>query len=216
MDTQVIRAGLWKRFAISTALATFAVAPLAHGGDEEGFRLRLHSGTFTNGGTLPVSMIDNIAPNGVNLCTVDGTPGGNESPELSWEHAPRETRSFVVVAFDTTASFTHWGMYNISAKAGGLPANAGVPGSSYGQQVLNDFFDVPAYEGPCPPVGVAPVSHQYVFTVYALATRLTLPNLANFPDNAETLYQALLTAGSRGEVLASASIAGFFSATPAN
>jgi Raf kinase inhibitor-like YbhB/YbcL family protein len=162
-------------------------------------------------------MVDNILNNsGVNVCTADGSVGGNESPELSWERAPAKTRTFVVVAYDTTASFTHWGMYNISGKRTGLPANAGTPNSPFGQQVLNDFFDVPAYEGPCPPPGVAPDAHQYVFTVYALKTQLQLPSLANFPDNASTLYQALLAASRRGEVLASASIAGFFSSTPAD
>jgi hypothetical protein len=217
MDMQVNRDRPWIGFALTAAVLTVALATLARADDDsDRFRLRLKSSTFSDGDTLPLSMVDNIVQNGVNLCTADGSAGGNESPELSWERAPPRTRTFVVIAFDTTASFTHWGMYNISGKTTGLPANAGVPNSAFGQQVLNDFFDVPGYEGPCPPAGVAPVAHQYVFTVYALSTRLTLPNLANFPDNAETLYQAVIAAGARGEVLASASIAGSFSSTPAN
>jgi Raf kinase inhibitor-like YbhB/YbcL family protein len=216
MDTRVNGGHPGARFALAAALVAAALAPLARADEDEGFRLRVNSSTFRDGGTLPLSMVDNIVQNGVNVCTADGSAAGNESPELSWEHAPPRTRSFVVVAFDTTASFTHWGMYNISGRTTGLPANAGVPNSTFGQQVLNDFFDVPAYEGPCPPAGVAPAAHQYVFTVYALSTRLKLPNLANFPDNAATLYQALIAAGGRGEVLASASIAGLFSATAAN
>jgi hypothetical protein len=215
MDTPISRRRLWARLALTLGVATTGLAGAAHA-DDDGFRLHLRSSTFANGGTLPLSMVDNIVSNGVNVCTADGSAGGNQSPELSWERAPEKTRSFVVVAYDTTASFTHWGMYNISARATGLPANAGAPNSPFGQEVLNDFFDVPAYEGPCPPPGVAPVAHQYVFTVYALKTELKLPNLANFPDNASTLYQALLAASDRGEVLASASIAGFFASTPAD
>jgi Raf kinase inhibitor-like YbhB/YbcL family protein len=215
MDTHISRRCRWARLALALGVVTAGVAPLAHA-DDEGFRLHLRSSTFENGGTLPLSMVDNIVSNGVNVCTADGSAGGNESPALAWERAPAKTRSFVVVAYDTTASFTHWGMYNISAKATGLPANAGAPNSPFGQQVLNDFFDLPAYEGPCPPPALAPVAHQYVFTVYALKTQLQLPNLTNFPDNASTLYQALLAASDRGEVLASANIAGFFSSAPAD
>jgi Raf kinase inhibitor-like YbhB/YbcL family protein len=215
MDKHGKNARLWSRIALAVGLTAAGIAAVAQA-DDDGLRLRLSSSTFQNGGTLPHSMVDNILSNGVNVCTPDGSVGGNQSPELSWGHASERTRSFVVIAYDTTASFTHWAMYNISGRATGLPANAGVPGSAFGQQVLNDFFDVPAYEGPCPPPGVAPDAHEYVFTVYALRTQLKLPNLANFPDNASTLYQALIAAGDRGEVLASASIAGSFSNTPSD
>src|SRR5208283_5735524 len=83
-------------------------------------RFQLSSTTFTDGGTLPLSMVL-----GSNYCTyISG--GGDQSPELSWKNAPRETRSFVVTLFDVTASFTHWGMYNISRKTTELPEDAGV------------------------------------------------------------------------------------------
>jgi phosphatidylethanolamine-binding protein (PEBP) family uncharacterized protein len=42
-------------------------------------------------------MIFTRTENGINVCTVDGKPGGNESPELAWTNVPRGTRSFVVV-----------------------------------------------------------------------------------------------------------------------
>src|SRR5215470_5173014 len=91
------------------------------GPDDDHDRFRVMSTTFENGSTLPISAILNltIPPGfpkaGSNACSIDGAPGGNESPELSWTHAPRDTRSFAVVMFDVTASFTHWGMFNISA-----------------------------------------------------------------------------------------------------
>ena len=177
-------------------------------------RFQLTSTTFQNNTTLPIRAIENITVNGSNLCSVDGSPGGNRSPELSWGRAKHATRSFVVVAYDTTANFTHWGMYNISPTATGLPENAGVAGSPYGDQIVNDFFIGAEYDGPCPPANVQPFVHHYVFTVYALDIVLHLPSTANFPANGETLYQALIEAGRAGHILQSASITGLYSTTP--
>ncbi|MGO9405157.1 MAG: YbhB/YbcL family Raf kinase inhibitor-like protein [Terriglobales bacterium] len=179
-----------------------------------GQSFQLSSTTFTNGATLPLSMINNDIVDGSNACSLDGSPGGNQSPELSWSNAPQRTASFVVTVYDTTAAFTHWGMYNISATATGLPENAGVAGSTYGQQILNDFYVGYEYDGPCPPAGYRPYAHHYVFTVYALDIVLHLDSSVNFPANAETLYQALIKAGEARHILAKSSIAGFYSTTP--
>jgi Raf kinase inhibitor-like YbhB/YbcL family protein len=162
---------------------------------------RVSSTTFTDGGELPLSTVL-----GSSSCTfVSG--GGDQSPELSWEHAPHDARSFVVTLFDVTAAFTHWGMYNISRETTELPENAGVAGSKYGQQVFNDFFFGPQYDGPCPPNNLKPLVHDYVFTVFALDASLQLASSPpNFPADAETLYRAM-----SGHVIESASIHGFFS-----
>lgn len=176
---------------------------------------RLTSSAFKNNTTMPLSAINNIVgTNGLNSCTADGSAGGDQSPELSWEHASPRTVTFVVTVYDTTAAFTHWGMYNIPATTTELPENAGVSGSTFGAQVFNDFFAGAEYDGPCPPAGVKPFVHRYVFTVYALDVKLHLPSSANFPASAETLYQALITAGRNHHILQSASITGLFSATP--
>jgi Raf kinase inhibitor-like YbhB/YbcL family protein len=196
------------------AVCVLSLGPLAAASAGDG-EFRINSTTFRDGGALPTSMADNFPVNGVNVCTADGSVGGNTSPELAWQNAPAGTRSFVVIAFDVTASFTHWGIYNIGASTTVLPAGAGTAVSSYGAQVNNDFPSH-GYEGPCPPAGVVPFAHHYVFTVYALDTHLHLPLLTNFPQNAETLFNALAKAGADGHVLGSASVGGFFSATPAN
>ena len=156
--------------------------------------------TFTNGEELPLIMVL-----GSNNCSyVSG--GGDESPEASWTNAPAGTRSFVVTLFDTTASFTHWGMYNIAPTTTGLPQDAGVAGSTYGQQVFNDFYYGAEYDGPCPPNTATPYVHNYVLTVFALDTTLTLTsNPPNFPSNAETLYRAM-----DDHVLQKASVHGYF------
>ena len=175
---------------------------------------QLHSTTFTNEGTPPLSMILNNVVNGVNTCTASGSAGLDQSPQLYWSGAPWGTRSYVVVLFDTTASFTHWGMYNIQPYIHQLPQNAGVANSTYGPEIENDFGLGEQYDGPCPPAGVQPEIHNYVFTVYALSTTLDLPSSTNFPANSETLYQALIKAGVQGQILAQASLTALYSSTP--
>jgi phosphatidylethanolamine-binding protein (PEBP) family uncharacterized protein len=81
-------------------------------------------------------------------------------------------------------------------------------------QIENDFGFGQEYDGPCPPAGVAPEIHNYVFTVYALSTTLNLPGTANFPANAETLYHAFIEASERGQILGKASLTALYSATP--
>ena len=192
-------------FAASALLATTAYP-------QNGFQL--HSTTFQNYGTPPLSMILNEQSNGANVCTASGAAGGDQSPELFWTGAPWGTRSFVVVLYDTTASFTHWGIYNIPGSLNGLPQNAGVAGSRYGTEIENDFDFGMEYDGPCPPAGYAPEIHNYVFTVYALSTNLNLPGSANFPANGETLYHALIDAGVHDQILGTASLTALYSATP--
>jgi Raf kinase inhibitor-like YbhB/YbcL family protein len=199
----------------SASLAIVVLIPMsvksAHAGDAA---FQLTSMTFQNDSTLPIIMIDNIMQNGSNTCSVDGSTGGDQSPELSWTHAPWGTRTFAVVLYDVTAAFTHWGMYNIPSTAAGLPANAGIAGSTYGSQTVNDFGD-PNFDGPCPPKTATPYVHRYVFTVYALDTELHLFSAStNFPANAETLYHALIEAGRQHHILDSATLTGFYSAVP--
>ena len=198
--------------ALAGAASVSATAQDAQGRDDE-HQLQVTSDTFAPGATLPLSAIFNNPVSGVNTCTPNGAAGGDESPQLDWRHVPRGTRSFVVILYDTTAAFTHWGMYNIPAQTRSLPQNAGSAGSAFAPQVVNDFGD-PHYDGPCPPANVAPFAHHYVFTVYALDREITLSSLANCPANAETLYHALIGAAREGHVLASGSILGLYSSTP--
>jgi Raf kinase inhibitor-like YbhB/YbcL family protein len=187
--------------SLSTALAQQSGQPDQQVDSDWHHKFRLSSAIFTNGGQLPLSMVL-----GSSFCSYV-TGGGDQSPELSWTHAPFGRRSFVVTVFDVTASFTHWGMYNIFPKTTELPENAGIAGSTYGQQVFNDFFLGAEYDGPCPPNNITPLVHDYVLTVYALDTDLHLVSSPpNFPPDAETLYRAMFD-----HVLQSASIDGYFS-----
>jgi Raf kinase inhibitor-like YbhB/YbcL family protein len=201
-----------KRISLVAGVALALVILAASAPAQESFQL--HSTTFSNDSTLPISMILNNQVNGVNTCTASGAAGYDESPELFWTGAPRGTQFFAVVLYDVTASFTHWGMYNINGNLTQLPENAGVAGSHYGLQIENDFALGQQYDGPCPPANVVPDTHKYVFTVYALSTKLSLPASTNFPANAETLYQALIRAGQQGQILGEASLTGLYSSTP--
>lgn len=204
-----------RRWLIAASAAVIGLTGAGYssaGGDEHHHHMTLHSATFTDGGALPLSMINTIpGSNGQNTCTASGVAGGNASPQLTWRQAPHETRSFVVVAYDVTAQFTHWMMYNIPAGTTSLPENAGIPGSVYGVQNGSDFFQ-PNYGGPCPPMTLMPFAHEYRFTVYALDRFLPIvPTFGDFtPAGPEGLYQELIEASRDGHVLASASIAGHF------
>ncbi|HEY3990236.1 MAG TPA: YbhB/YbcL family Raf kinase inhibitor-like protein [Acidobacteriaceae bacterium] len=198
----------WFRSLFFAAVAIAAAAPvlsaqqITFGAWQQPFDVS--SATFRNDTTLPLGTIYNSITNGVNACTPDGSIGGNASPQLTWSPF-RGARSYAVVLFDQTASFTHWGLYNVSPNINSLPADAGVANNNFGKQITNDF-GLMEYDGPCPPPGLV---HNYVFTVYALDTQLNLPQSTTFPSNAETLFRALI-----GHVLAQASITGFYASTP--
>lgn len=102
-----------------------------------------------------------------------GCSGNNTSPELRWERAPKDTKSFAVTVYDpdapTGSGWWHWVIFNLPPETTSLPAGAGKPenaGAPQGSiQSMTDFGQ-PGYGGPCPPPGDKP--HRYVFTVYAL------------------------------------------------
>jgi hypothetical protein len=212
--TARLSSGLLHRcLPVVAALPALAAGASAAADDDQ--HMTLESATFQNGGTLPLSMISTIPDaNGQNSCTASGAAGGNQSPQLSWHHAPEGTRSFVIVSYDITAQFTHWVMYNIPADTTSLADNVGVAGSGLGVQNGNDFFQ-PNYNGPCPPATLMPFSHQYEFSVYALDRMLpVVRTFGDFvPAGPEGFYQELIDASRHGHVLASASISGFYAVT---
>jgi Raf kinase inhibitor-like YbhB/YbcL family protein len=162
-------------------------------------RFHVTSSTFQNDTLVPASMVFNGTLGSVCI-------GGNMSPELKWTKAAPWTRSYAVVTYDVTANFTHWGVYNIPPDVTELLANAGVATSSY-PQITDDAGNV-GYAGPCPPPDIVPNGiHRYLFTVYALDTKLDLPAFPpGFPAPAETLFRAMI-----GHVIETATITGLFS-----
>lgn len=130
-----------------------------------------------------------------------GCNGQNISPEFSWSHAPKGTKSFALTMYDpdapTGSGWWHWVIFDIPANVTRLESGAGDPAGSAAPkgaiQSMTDFGK-PGYGGPCPPKGDGP--HAYMVTVYALKTaRLGLdknasPALVGFNLHANTLAKA--------------------------
>ena len=102
-------------FASLLGLVFVFAMPLPTGfAQDRGHRFQLSSSTFNNDTFLPISAIFNMFPQNppnstTNLCSIDGSLGGDKSPALSWTRPRRNTRSFVVILYDETAAYTHWG-----------------------------------------------------------------------------------------------------------
>jgi Raf kinase inhibitor-like YbhB/YbcL family protein len=113
----------------------------------------------------------------------DHSPDGrNESPPLSWRGLPAGTRQLALVCEDHGAGnpppWVHWLVYNIPARATGLPqgipfdAADPMPAGLEGVRQGNNGWGLAMYRGPAPPVGTM---HEYEFTVIALDRELDLP-----------------------------------------
>ena len=137
-------------------LAASALAPaVAH----SAARFTLKSPSFRPGATIP------------RRHTCDGA---NRSPRLVWSSPPRAALSFALLVDDPDApggTFTHWFGWGIGKGVRALASGEALP-----VEGLNDVR-VRGYQGPCPPPGDGP--HRYVFRLYALDARLTLPRGAS-------------------------------------
>ena len=129
------------------------------------------------------------------------TEGENASPPISWSEVPEGTEAYAVTLEDLDAAEGEpailWVVYNIPARATGLPANLPegriLPGAI--QQATNDYGEA-GYHGPEP----VPGSHRYRFTLYALESALEL-------DAREEVAAAIVPA-IKEKALASATIEG--------
>lgn len=131
-----------------------------------------------------------------------GCSGGNESPQLSWSGAPQGTEAFAIMAYDpdapTGSGWWHWQIINIPKNVSVLKAGAGdISGDKMpkGSRQISNDYGVKAFGGACPPKGHG--DHRYQFTIYALSTKLELPE---DPSGALTGYMV------KANALASATI----------
>jgi hypothetical protein len=120
--------------------------------------MRLTSASFADGDTIP------------RRSTADGV---DVSPPLTWTGRPPGTKSFALICEDPDAPrglFTHWLVWdiNLTSLREGLPKEPVCMGVTQGE---NDFGRI-GWGGPRPPHGE---SHRYVFRLYALDSRLSLP-----------------------------------------
>jgi len=127
-------------------------------------RLKLSSSTFADNGFIPKTY------------TCEGT---SSNPDLSWINVPENTQSLAIILEDPDAihgKFVHWLIYNIPANQTSLEVN--LPKTSVFpngvRQGINGANDV-GYTGLCPPNEGK--IHHYIFTIYALDTKISRDGL---------------------------------------
>lgn len=102
--------------------------------------------------------------------------GEDRSPPLSWTGAPPGTKSYALIVDDPDApsgTFVHWVAFNIPASEQGMPAGVQHRGDmTEGTLQGRNDFDRLGWGGPSPPPGKP---HRYVFKLYALDDKLSLP-----------------------------------------
>lgn len=133
----------------------------------------------------------------------NGYTGQNQSPQLSWDHAPADTQAFAVTIYDldapTGSGFWHWVVFNIPPTVQELAAGAGdASGQLLPPGALQSTTDMgaPGYVGAAPNEGPA---HRYLITVHALRQPLELmpdatPAFVGFSLHFMTLAKASLVA----------------------
>jgi Raf kinase inhibitor-like YbhB/YbcL family protein len=142
---------MWQRFA--PFLLLVAAAGCGARTDTAVAQFSLTSPAFQNGQAIPAQF----------TCS-----GAGQSPPLAWGEPPQGTKSFALVVDDPdapSATFHHWGAYDIPANLRSLDAGAGNSAGSAFAQALNDFGE-PGYSAPCPPPGHGP--HHYRFRLFAV------------------------------------------------
>ena len=154
----------------------------------------LSSSAFKNGALLPVT--NSSAKN-----------GKNASPPLNWENAPDGTRSYVLIMEDIdiprlfspfTGKMTHWALYNIPAAQTEL--DEGMKEGRRGPEGMiqpRNAMRRRSYLGPNPIWG----THRYLFTLYALDTAFSDPDMSI----------TALRRQMKGHILSSARLMGIYS-----
>lgn len=95
----------------------------------------------------------------------------NRSPPLEFADVPPKAQSLVLIMDDPDAprgTFTHWIVFNIDRNTSSFDENK----TPKDVRLAKNDYDRPEYAGPRPPSG----EHRYFFHLYALDTRLDLPN----------------------------------------
>lgn len=134
--------------------------------------------------------------------------GQGISPPLQWSSLPSGTQSLARMMEDPDAiaplPFVHWTIIDLPPSLRSLPANvrkAFAPLRGQAARQGSNSKSEPGYFGPRPPAGDPP--HHYHFQIFALDTRLDLPD----GFNRHALLQAM-----RGHVLAEGELIGLFQA----
>jgi len=125
--------------------------------------LKLTSSAFSDGGEIPREY---------------GYKNGNREPQLTIIGVPEGTKSLALIMDDPDAMepagkvWVHWVVWNIP-----FDQSQDKIGYTRGNEGITDFGEV-GYGGPAPP----DKRHTYVFKLYALDTKLDLPNKSTKAD----------------------------------
>jgi len=109
--------------------------------------------------------------------------GKDTNPPLDIADVPAKAKSLALVLRDPDAVegiFIHWIMWNFDPKTEHIKIDSVPDGAVLGKTTNNKTH----YIGPCPPEG----THRYIFTLYALDTKLYL----NEGDTVAQLNAAIL------------------------
>lgn len=143
--------------------------------------IKVETPSFQDGGDIPVRF----------TCK-----GQNRSPALHWQGAPANTKSLALTVTDPDApfhTFIHWVLYDLPAGTNRLPEGVPVePQLPDGSRQGMNGFDLVGYEGPCPG-GSSP--HRYVFTIYALDSKLGLKPKASEKELRKAMAGHILAEG---------------------
>jgi len=113
--------------------------------------------------------------------------GNDINPALTIENIPSGTQSLVLIVDDPDApkgTWDHWIVWN-------TPATEKIyEDSKPGVEGVNSW-NRHGYGGPCPPSG----THRYFFKIYALDTKLNLPQNAGKVEVEQAMESHILTHG---------------------
>ena len=163
------------------------------GGGRGGFKLPpllMQSTAFEDGGIVPQKYAGR----------------GGVIPDFKFSNAPDGTVTYAIILHDIdvaigggTDDVLHWVAWNIPAAANGIPEGKLPEGSVTGKNMMGSN----AYMGPGAPPG--PRYHHYIFELYALNSKLDLP---------ETASRADLLAAMKGKTVAKAAYVGRYRSPP--
>lgn len=134
--------------------------------------LKLSSPAFKNGETIPSEY----------TCE-----GKDVNPPLLFEYIPGNTKSLALVMDDPDApagTWVHWVIWNMAPDTREIEENSVPVDAEFGMTSSN----TKTYGGPCPPSGI----HRYFFKLYALDTRLNLPEGASKADLEQAMQRHII------------------------
>jgi hypothetical protein len=170
--------------------AAYAQRPAGGGGGFKLPPLLMESTAFPDGGIVPQKYAGR----------------GGVQPDFKFSNAPEGTVTYAIIFHDLdvaigggTDDVLHWVAWNIPASANGIPEGKLPEGSVNGKNLMG----MNAYMGPGAPPG--PRYHHYVFELYALNSKLDLP---------ETASRTELLAAMKGKTVAKAAYVGRYRSPP--